>query len=107
MDCSKYKPAVLKAFLEDLAMEPFHAEIREALKPKPQVFVPDEGKTSWKPGKGNLVATTYTKGYVKIAPETNARPSILYRAECMELIEHLQEMIESGRIRDYGATAAS
>ena len=107
MDCSKYKPSTLKSFLEDPAMEPFHAEIKEALRPKPQVFVPDEGKTSWKPGKGNLVATTYTKGYVKIAPETNARPSILYKLEVEALIEHLQEMIESGRIRDYGAASAS
>ena len=107
MDCSKYKPVTLKAFLEDPAMEQFHAEIKEALKPKPQVFVPDEGKTSWKPAKGNLVAVTYSKGYVKLAPETNARPSILYKLEVEALIEHLQEMIELGRIRDYGATAAS
>ena len=107
MDCSKYKPSTLKSFLEDPAMEPFHAEIKEALKPKPQVFIPDEGKTSWKPSKGNLLATTYTKGYVKLAPETNARPTIMYRVEVMELIQHLQDQLESGRIRDYGAASAS
>lgn len=98
MDCTKFSKTALKAMLEDQAFKAYHAEIAAHLAPKPKDLTPVEGKVKWAAKASTMSTTVYPKGYVRV--ELNQGNGILYKNAAVELIAHLQSLVDSGAVKD-------
>jgi hypothetical protein len=98
MDCTKFSKTALKAFLSDPALKAHHAEIQAYLAPKPKDYTPVEGKIQTRLKSSTVSTTVYPKGYVRV--ELNQGNGILYKNATLELIAHLQGLVDSGKVRD-------
>jgi len=99
LDCSKFSKVALKAMLGDAAFAPHHDTIKAFLEPKPRDLSPVEGKINWRAKNSTVSTTWYPRGYVRVEPGMGN--GVCYEAAVIELRDHLNELIASGRLKAY------
>lgn len=97
-DPSKFSKPALNVMLKDESFKPFHDTIKAFLTPKPKDLTPVDGKEKWKAKSSTVSTTTYPKGYTRV--ELNSGNGCLYKNAVVELIAHLQGLVDGGAVKD-------